>query len=465
MVHLDDELLRYRRQIRGQASIPSRRVQPARTHQSLDLISVPARPAAASASAASAGNVPAHPPGRPVPPPPPPNPFLKRSAPAALLANDLAAMSAATPAAPDMQTPHTQMASPPDADAPAKTLAADTDQTLATGTASLDTAAPSLPTQPTVTDLAHDPSPSEEHSSERGSPTIADPAEAQPPTPELALQQTVAQPDGYLESSEALLKSLADEADLPPTDPAERPPTPYNPNSEKSSLPLKQGTLLLLLTASAAVGYAIVNPAVLAPARQWISERTAAPAPETASELPPTGESVPTSPGASDFTPPGPDLSAREFVDLDLSRLSTLEVDGTPSAPLPAAPTGQLPTPSTGTPAAPAASSPTTPETAATAPATAPPPAAAPPATTTPATTTPSSSTAAGGNYYVVTSFTGDASLSQARDVVSDAFVRNFSDGTYIQVAAFDNEASAQEQIKALQQRGLTVQLYGPTDE
>ncbi|MEO0540964.1 MAG: hypothetical protein AAFZ80_08875, partial [Cyanobacteria bacterium P01_A01_bin.105] len=220
-VHLDDELLRYRRQMRGQAPMAGRRIQPPRSHKSLDLISVPAQ-SVAGAGATAAGSVPPVPPppppphrGRPMPPPPPPNPFLKKPAqvPAALLADDLA-----------------ESASPPLAAAPDASSA---------GTS------PAAPAEAPATPTASPPVP-----------------EA---NPELAIHHTQTNPDSYLESSEALLKSLADEADLNAADADDRPPTPYNPNGGKSSLPLKLGSLLLLLTASAAVGYAIINPAVLDP--------------------------------------------------------------------------------------------------------------------------------------------------------------------------------------------------------
>jgi hypothetical protein len=65
----------------------------------------------------------------------------------------------------------------------------------------------------------------------------------------------------------------------------------------------------------------------------------------------------------------------------------------------------------------------------------------------------------------VVTGFTGDASLTKARETISDAFVRNFRDGTRIQLASFTNAAAAQQHAQDLQQRGVAAQVYGPTDE
>lgn len=65
----------------------------------------------------------------------------------------------------------------------------------------------------------------------------------------------------------------------------------------------------------------------------------------------------------------------------------------------------------------------------------------------------------------MITNYTGDPSLNKVREVVTDAFVRNFKDGARIQLGAFDNAETAQRYIQELQQQGVTSQLYGPTDE
>ena len=434
-VHLDDELLRYRRQVRGQAPIPNPRIKPTQTAKSLDLIAVPAQPAAQS-SGGPTSNV-----RRSVPiPPPPPNPFLKSSQ-----IESSVPSTNQSPAA--SARPNVTAASPEAAQAnsPADALAQPTPDAQASPNASLE----AFFSEP-------DAVPPEARSDDSRSSAAAESV-----APELALHQTQTSPDGYLESSEELLKSLAADADADP-ETIETPPKPYNPTSGKATLPLKLGTLLLLLTASAGIGYAIINPSILAPARSWFAARTAPAAPNPTTLPSPSEGST-----DSDFVPPGPDLSSREFVDLDLDRLSTLKVDpSAPATPLPSQ--SGLPTPAT-TPSP--ATTPAEPSPSATAGGTSPSPAApatvpSPAADTTVTTpTSPSPTAATGSNYYVVASFTGDASLTKTRTVVSDAFVRNFNDGTYIQVAAFDNEASAQQQLQALQQQGLTVQIYGPTDE
>ena len=77
----------------------------------------------------------------------------------------------------------------------------------------------------------------------------------------------------------------------------------------------------------------------------------------------------------------------------------------------------------------------------------------------------PAPAAAAGSNFYVIASYTGDDSLNKARELVPDAFVRNFQAGARIQLAAFDNQAQAEDQVAALTQQGATVELFGPTNE
>ncbi|MBE9071029.1 SPOR domain-containing protein, partial [Leptolyngbya cf. ectocarpi LEGE 11479] len=105
------------------------------------------------------------------------------------------------------------------------------------------------------------------------------------------------------------------------------------------------------------------------------------------------------------------------------------------------------------------ATPPATPPTAAS-PTTAPETTAANPA---PAAPAPTATT--GSNFYIVTNYTGDASLNKARTLVPDAFVRNFKTGARIQLAAFDNRAQAEDQVAFLTQQGATVELVGPTNE
>ncbi|MDA0672552.1 MAG: SPOR domain-containing protein, partial [Cyanobacteria bacterium] len=86
----------------------------------------------------------------------------------------------------------------------------------------------------------------------------------------------------------------------------------------------------------------------------------------------------------------------------------------------------------------------------------APAPAAAAPA---PATTP---APVAASTYYVVTNYTGDPSLNQARQVVGDAYVRNFPIGARIQLGAFSSEADAAAHADNLAAQGISAEVYNP---
>jgi SPOR domain len=300
-------------------------------------------------------------------------------------------------------------------------------------------------------------------------------------------------PEGYLESSEELLKSIEEEdtslrvqrrADLLDT----------------LLTPLGIGSMLLLLLSSVTLGYVIMNPASLiafwAPASQ--------PNPATDSTSPLTR--VPTTP--IDVAPPSPDLAAQEFKDLNLDTLSTLPgaERRSPAAPKPNAAAPATPRrPSSSSPAAsdssvrqaePHQAEPyqTEPQSSYAAPvvvqqselpaiavqsappAPAPAPApiqrsspAAPAVTRTlPASPAPEVATAPISQppdnlYYVGTDYSGDSSLQQARVAVPDAYVRNLpAGGAKVQLGAFSNEAAAQERVQELQQQGIAAQVYRP---
>jgi hypothetical protein len=62
----------------------------------------------------------------------------------------------------------------------------------------------------------------------------------------------------------------------------------------------------------------------------------------------------------------------------------------------------------------------------------------------------------------VVVDYTGEASLGAARQVVGDAYVRNFSTGARIQMGAFSQPAAAQSLVQQLQQQGMSAQVITP---
>lgn len=320
-------------------------------------------------------------------------------------------------------------------------------------------------------------------------------------------------PEEYLESTEALLGT---------TGQAIQPPEEKYPSSLRRQLttPLGMGALLLLLVGSASFGYLVTSPEAASHltdnpiARRLGGEPVVDPDDANADGADSQSE--------VGFSPLGPDLSEKEFASLDLSNLSTLPSANAPAAqnvpvqtqleeaPAPggdgsaettppvarpgvltpagtrsssavlraeivAAPRAAAPAPSAAARPAPAA--PATPppairvapsaanarppqplardRAASVAPA-APPPAVAPPA---PLTQAPPS---AAPNYYVVTDYTGAGSLDSARGVVGDAYVRNFSGGTRIQMGAFSQESSARDLVQQLQGQGIPAQVISP---
>jgi hypothetical protein len=326
------------------------------------------------------------------------------------------------------------------------------------------------------------------------------------------------EPDDYLESSEELLKSITEEETLR----AEQEPGLL----ESLLTPLGIGSMMLLILASATLGYLIMHPysIYLFDFGRFFGH------PQT-----PAGQST----APSSFNPPNaPNLANQEFVDLNLNTLSTLQptssnqpspIPSPQSTPTPSPQASPNPsvvnrTPSTAaTPAAVARSLPATPPIAsptipirsvpvATAPSpvrqsrratassseevpvrrrrtasinpvvVAPPPSPRrvapppPPQRVAPAvspeqseppsatssvarTSTPSASS----RYLVVTEYNGDQSLEQARQVVGDAYVRNFPQGgARVQLGSFSDPSRAQELIQNLQQQGIPAQVYNP---
>lgn len=342
-------------------------------------------------------------------------------------------------------------------------------------------------------------------------PAVLVPTQAPPPpTDGGALTSYSPVPDDYLESTEALLNADASgEFGYAPQD------TTYEPSLLKSlTTPLGIGALLLLLVSSAGFGYLLTNP-------KAIGHIWNLPTVQALRGQSPSASG--TAAGDNNFEPGlqglGPDLSQEEFVDLNLGRLSTLPsqetsvptVASTPTAQalppvavqpgtVPTAPSAPTPAPATAQQSTPPAAQPRTvvsppttiaqvpitvpPRRAQSAPApsrstpaparpapsrpapAAPPRPAAPVQTAPPPLPAPAAETAAAQpaspNYYVVTDFTGDQSLSTARSAVGGAYVRNFPAGARIQMGAFADESSADSLVQELQQQGIPAEVYTP---
>jgi hypothetical protein len=314
-------------------------------------------------------------------------------------------------------------------------------------------------------------------------------------------------PEDYLASTEELLRSIAEEdVDLR----AER-----EPNSMLETLltPLGIGSMLLLLLSSASLGYVMMNPSSLG---WWSASQSqsssptapatgtqdgAAPSPDLAAEefvdlgldtlstLPkPTVRGNSTTTKTTTSTKPG---SAGAAASNGASnKTSSKAVPRAVEVPAPAAfesiPVAPVPQPSLSTvvvPSEPPVNFAPEPEPVyQPAPAPVPPaPAVSPepinttlpalesaaPATTAtaPAATTPASPAASTPEnyYYVVTEYSGDASLQEARGAVPDAYVRNLpEEGAKVQMGAFSDEAKAQELLQELENQGIEAEVYQP---
>jgi hypothetical protein len=283
---------------------------------------------------------------------------------------------------------------------------------------------------------------------------------------------TPEQPEDYLESSEELLRSLAEE------EAASRPQSSFIDNL---LTPLGVGSMLLLLLSSATLGYILLDPSNLS----YLGFNRGSNS-ETASEA--TGSSVPIE---------GPNLASEEFVDLNLNNLSSLEASpSTPplqnnstltSPPATSLAPSQAPGAATTGPSdsltsvllPPSLQPQLAPPVAVPSVIPVPNPGAAPPRQainpspvqpqqTAPApppesSIVPESPPEPGDKlYYVLVNYSGVPSLQQARTVVPDAYVRNFSGGTKIQMGAFLRESEAQTLVNQLKQQGVSATIRRP---
>ena len=261
-------------------------------------------------------------------------------------------------------------------------------------------------------------------------------------------------PQGYLESSQQLVSSLEERR-------ARR-----RKRSWVGSLltPVGIGSMLLFLLSCIGLGYVVMSPsgmATLGLNRWWKFNQNPQQTDETADPRP---------------LEPKPNLAAREFVDLELSTLSNINPNPNPipapTTQTPVPPNAQNLTPPSPLPSGPGMSNLTNellPDPVPATPKPAPAPTVAPVQTPTPqppagAATKPNTAPvrASDGLYYVVTSYTDERSLEKVREVVPDAYVREFKTGVKVQMGALDNQAAAQRLAEELRVQGVSVQYDTP---
>ena len=247
-------------------------------------------------------------------------------------------------------------------------------------------------------------------------------------------------PSGYLASSEGLIESLSEVPPMP--DPVD---TVSKPRRKTVSLLAGASLGFVGLVAGLGASYLMANPLVTQRLTSGFRSAEA-----------PTEESV------STFDPPGPDLSANEFIDLEIDNLSSLKMPQSTVSPAnnpelapesaPADASLQNPTAAGGLPPIEGAIALNTANTPA--------PAAPAAPIETQAVVVP-----VGLTYYVTTPFVTQQNLDDIRASVSEAFVRRFADGNHVQIAAFDNPQAAQAYIEELKTQNIEAQIYGPTTE
>jgi len=259
-------------------------------------------------------------------------------------------------------------------------------------------------------------------------------------------------PDDYLESSEALLRSLTEEQ-----------PEPSRRNAKSTDRllsPLGIGSMLLLLLTSATLGYVAMNPVKLP------NLFAAKPTPDAAN--PPEAGTTPPAPEQVVPTPilKAPNLANREFGDVNLDTIPVLQPKSSisptpkPLAPSPAKkivkPTviQTLPIPQVVQTLPPVILPPLTPPL--TPPQIPPIKGASTPQPKPLAKVLPSTD----GYYHVVADNSSDRTLADVRKVVTDAYAS--PKGTIIYLGAVKTADEAEKLIQQLQSKGIKARVSQP---
>ncbi|MEH2456149.1 hypothetical protein [Nostoc sp.] len=269
-------------------------------------------------------------------------------------------------------------------------------------------------------------------------------------------------PDDYLESSEALLRSVKEEQ------PETKKPSNYN---DSLLSPLGIGSMLLLLVASLTLGYVVFNPKSLP---QWnlgkLFNGNSSAAPENTEQVGSNFQPQIQPPSSS--IPKYPNLAAQEFPEVrDPNDVVGLQPKVQPSlavVPNPvvpqnfANPQAVLPSPNT-------ALKPTTPIALAPVPTVQPlpllnlPPTSPAKTSPKPIATSPKPNSeikpGTDGFYHVVID-NKDAALASARQVVPDAYLSSNKELIYL--GAFKTKVQVKQQMQLLQRKGINARVQQP---
>ncbi|MDZ7961351.1 MAG: hypothetical protein RMY34_26305 [Aulosira sp. DedQUE10] len=263
---------------------------------------------------------------------------------------------------------------------------------------------------------------------------------------------TPIEPDNYLESSEALLRSLTDEE-----------PQAKKPSTSNDGIlsPLGIGSMLLLLVASLTLGYVVFNPKSLTQLKlgNLFNDKSPLPAENTtevANNTQPQPEPLLTP------IPKYPNLARKEFPEVnDPNDVVGLKPKGeTNPAVLPNPIPAQTIAPPVQPPAGLSAPQPTNPTAVAPlpkvepqVPINSPAPSPSPAKTELNAQTKPS----ADGFYHVVIDNQNDRTFASARQVIPDAYLS--TDNKLIFLGAFKTQKEVQKHLEMLQKRGIQARV------
>ncbi|BAY44625.1 hypothetical protein SAMD00079811_22260 [Scytonema sp. HK-05] len=253
------------------------------------------------------------------------------------------------------------------------------------------------------------------------------------------------QPNDYLESSEALLRSLAEE----------EPKTHKSTNSNDSLLsPLGIGSMLLLLLASLTLGYVVFNPKSLSQFsfNGLFTQNAPTTAENTTDNTAQAGKNVKTvaQPTLSPI-PKYPNLATDEFPEVrdpnDVVSLKPKSQPTPPALPNPVnvqSPNNRVTVPNVQPPVGLTSTQETT---------------LNPPQT--PSNTQQKPDTqikpSADGFYHVITDNLDDRSFASARQIVPDAYLS--ADGKFIYLGALKSKEKAQELLQEIQAKGIQARI------
>ncbi|GAA6622032.1 hypothetical protein [Scytonema sp. NUACC26] len=255
------------------------------------------------------------------------------------------------------------------------------------------------------------------------------------------------QPNDYLESSEALLRSLTEEQSKEKKQP--------NPSNDSLLSPLGIGSMLLLLVASMTLGYIVFNPKSLPQfSLDGLFKQNPQSTTATSEESTKPGANVPEPP----LTPlrKYPNLATQEFPEVrDPNDVVGLKPKPKPVPVAPALAPNSVPPPF-----------PVNPPTQRVQPL--PPPSATLPSPVVTASTKPKPSNAkpkpkaeikpsADGLYHVITDNKGSNALAIARKVIPDAYLSD--DGAFIYLGALKSKEKAQLLLQQLQSKGINARI------